>query len=234
MKRIFGSRIHMIGRAARDMSTALRIAASLALALCTQAAPAQTQVAPRHDAASAPALSSMPDPHQRLQGAALVRALREGGLVIYFRHTATDFSKSDRDMRDYEDCANQRPLTEQGRRDAIAIGQRIAELKLPIGVVKASPMCRTMEHAKLMLGMATPTHTMRELTDGEYSGLKRLLSMRVPAGINRWMVGHGNPFRAVAGPPQLAEGEAVVLRPSGDGWVVVARLSVADWAALRG
>ena len=169
-------------------------------------------------------LSSYPEPQHRLQGTALLRALREGGLVIYFRHTATDFSKNDQKMRDYEDCANQRPLTDQGRRDARAIGQRIAELQLPLGIAKASPMCRTMEHAKLMLGSATPTHTMRELSDGEYIGLKRLLSARVPLGINRWMVGHGRPFLAVAGPPQLAEGEAVVLRPLGETWIVLARL----------
>ena len=189
-------------------------------------------------AASAPAPaasepSSLPDAALQLRGPALLKALREGGLVIYFRHTATDFSKNDQNMRDYDDCANQRPLSDQGRSDARAIGERIAELQLPIGIVKASPMCRTMEHAKLMLGMATPTHTMRELSNGEYSGLKRLLSARVPAGINRWMVGHGIPFRAVAGPPQLAEGEAVVLRPLGEAWIVLARLSIADWSALK-
>jgi broad specificity phosphatase PhoE len=190
------------------------------------------------NAASAPAAqsverSSYPAAGERLEGAALVRALREGGLVIYFRHTATDFSKNDRDMRDYDDCANQRPLNEQGRADARAIGQRIAALKLPIGIVKASPMCRTMEHARLMLGAATPTTTMRELSaPGEYLGLKRLLSARVPPGINRWMVGHGTPFRAVAGPPHLAEGEAIVLKPDGESWTVLARLAVNDWAAL--
>jgi hypothetical protein len=48
------------------------------------------------------------------------------------------------------------------------------------------------------------------------------------------MVGHGIPFRAVAGPPHLAEGEAAVLRPLGDTWVVLARLTVADWATLSG
>ena len=162
-----------------------------------------------------------------------MRALRAGGLIVYFRHTATDFSKNDQSMRDYEDCANQRPLNDQGRRDARAIGQRIAGLRLPIGTVNASPMCRTMEHAKLTFGMATPTNAMRELRDGEYSGLKRLLSERVAAGSNRWMVGHGTPFRAVAGPPHLAEGEAAVLRPLGDQWIVLARLTVADWATLE-
>jgi len=180
-----------------------------------------------------PERSSYPAAATRLEGAALVQALRTGGLVIYFRHTATDFSKNDQGMFNYEDCANQRPLSEQGRADARAIGQRIAALKLPLGIVKASPMCRTMEHAKLMLGTATPTTTMRELTGpGEYLGLKHLLSARVPPGINRWMVGHGTPFRAVAGPPHLAEGEAIVLKPDGDNWIVLARLAVNDWAEL--
>jgi hypothetical protein len=208
--------------------------------LAAHAMPARAQPQPQPtgaarpaSAASAPEPSSSPDPKQRLAGAALLRALREGGLVIYFRHTTTDFSKTDVAMRDYEDCANQRLLSDQGRDDARAIGRRIAQLKLPIGVVKASPMCRTMEHAKLMLGLATPTSTMRERTEGgEYLGLKRLLSLHVPPGIHRWMVGHGTPFRQVAGPPHLAEGEAAVIRPLGDSWVVLARLTPADWATL--
>jgi hypothetical protein len=217
--------------AARAMVLRPIHALRLLMLLCAAAA---SSVACAQAASAPPAeRSSYPDPNQRLQGAALVRALREGGLVIYFRHAATDFSKNDQNMRDYDDCANQRPLTDEGRKDAKAIGQRIATLKLTIGIVKASPMCRTMEHARLMLGLATPTTTMRELTSGEYTGLKRLLSARVPMGINRWMVGHGIPFRAVAGPPQLVEGEAAVLRPDGDSWVVLARLTVADWFALR-
>ena len=212
----------------------LQVAAFIASTLVAlSAGPAQAQAAGPAASAQAAERSSYPVAGARLEGAALVRALREGGLVIYFRHTATDFSKNDRGMRDYDDCANQRPLSEQGRADAREMGQRIAALKLPIGVVKASPMCRTMEHAKLMLGMATPTTTMRELTGpGEYLGLKRLLSARMPPGINRWMVGHGTPFRAVAGPPHLAEGEAIVLKPDGESWTVLARLAVNDWVAL--
>lgn len=210
------------------------IAAWLAALLCAQVSAQHEAAAPTTAAASAPSLSSSPDARLRLQGATLVRALRAGGLIVYFRHTATDFSKNDKNMRDYDDCANQRPLNDQGRRDARAIGQRIAELRLPIGIVNASPMCRTMEHARLTFGMATPTNTMRELSGGEYIGLKGLLSARLPAGTNRWIVGHGIPFRAVAGPPHLAEGEAAVLRPLGDGWVVLARLTIADWATLKG
>jgi hypothetical protein len=211
----------------RLLRDALTVAATL---LALSGGPACAQ-----GAASAPVAerSSAPAPGALLEGAALVRALRAGGLVVYFRHTATDFSKHDRDMRAYDDCANQRPLNEQGRADARAIGRDIAALKLPVDTVMASPMCRTMEHAKLMLGSATPTPAMRELTaPGEYPGLKRLLGERVAPGTNRWMIGHGTPFRSVAGPPHLAEGEAIVLKPDGNGWTVLARLAVRDWAAL--
>src|SRR5580765_6880105 len=96
----------------------------LAALLCAfGVAPLHAQSEAAAPAASAPELSSAPDPAHHLQGAALVRALRDGGLAIYFRHTATDFSKNDQAMRGYDDCANQRPLNDQGRRDARAIGQ---------------------------------------------------------------------------------------------------------------
>jgi len=204
------------------------LAGLLGIACAAQAATAGAQ------AASAAAPSSSVDTRTQLQGAALVRALRQGGLIVYFRHTATDFSKNDTEMRSLDDCERQRPLNDQGRRDARAIGARIATLRLPVGEALASPMCRTMEHATLMLGRAAPTPAMRERSHGEFDGLRRLLSAPVAAGSNRWLVGHGMPFRTVAGPPHLAEGEAAVLQPQGDSWLVLARLAVADWASLDG
>ena len=107
-----------------------------------------------------------------------------------------------------------------------------ARLGLPVTEAYASPMCRTMEHAHLMLGDVTARPEVREAQGGDYDGLKQLLAAPVAAGGNRWIVGHGIPFRAVAGPPHLAEGEAVVIRPDATGWTVVARLQVSDWQAL--
>jgi len=178
--------------------------------------------------------SSAPVPAAALSGAPLVAALRRGGYVVYFRHTATDFSRNDAAMKGYADCDNQRPLTVQGRQDAAQIGQAIRALRLPAGERLASPFCRTMEHARLMLGDVTPQPAIREAEGASYDGLKRFLAAPVAAGANRWIVGHGTPFRAVAGPPHLAEGEAVVIRPGTSGWTVVARLGVADWQALPG
>ena len=175
--------------------------------------------------------SSAPSASEQLQGRPLLAALKRGGYVIYFRHTATDFSKNDSAMKGFDDCENQRLLSEQGRRDAIAIGQRIRALELPVGEALASPFCRTMDHARLMLTNVTPRNEVRETQNGDYAGLKQLLATPVARG-NRWIVGHGIPFRAVAGAPHLAEGEAAVIRPGTTGWTVVARLAVADWQTL--
>lgn len=182
----------------------------------------------------ASAESSSPQAAQTLDGPRLVTALRGGGYVIYFRHTATDFSKDDRQMKGYDDCANQRPLTDKGRSDARATGAKIRALRLADGEVLASPFCRTMEHATLMFSRATPTRELRESDGGDYPGLKQLLAGPLDKGRNRWLFGHGIPFRAVAGPPHLNEGEAVVVRPTGQSWVVVARIGVDDWAGLAG
>ena len=186
--------------------------------------------------APAPAIanaeSSVPSASAGLQGPQLLAALKRGGYVVYFRHTGTDFSKNDSAMKSLDDCENQRLLSEQGRRDAVAIGERIRALGLPVGEALASPFCRTMDHARLMLVNVTPRNEVREAQDGDYAGLKQLLAAPVARGSNRWIVGHGNPFRAVAGAPHLAEGEAAVIRPGTTGWTVVARLLVADWQTL--
>lgn len=87
-------------------------------------------------------------------------------------------------------------------------------------------------HARLMLGAGVAARLEVREAQGDYAGLKQLLAAPVAAGANRWIVGHGIPFRAVAGPPQLAEGEAAVIRPGTTHWSVVARIQVADWPAL--
>jgi hypothetical protein len=221
----------------RHARVALLLAAAAALPLRAQPTGSASGAAPTLPPGVAPTVerSSAPAAGAELHGAALLKALRGGGYVVYFRHTATDFSRNDAAMRGFDDCANQRLLSPQGRDDARHIGESIRALKLAGGPVLASPMCRTMDHARLSFGSATPAGEvrLRERGDGgDYPGLVRLLSSPVKAGTNRWMVGHGIPFRAVAGAPHLAEGEAAVIRPDGHGWTVVARIALADWAAL--
>jgi len=172
-----------------------------------------------------------------LNGRALVDALRAGGLVIYFRHAATDFGENDMNMTDYADCKNQRNLTDEGRRDARAIGAAIKRLGLPIGDVLASPFCRTMETARLIFGRAVATPAVlggpAAAAPEKYASLKQLLSGSPPAGVDLAVVGHGNPFKAITNVSYLAEGEAAVLRPLGAaGFHLVARIPKDGWDAL--
>src|SRR5918996_3030929 len=170
--------------------------------------------------------------------AELLNRLREGGYVLYLRHTSTDFSQNDAKMTSFEDCASQRNLTDRGRDEARAIGEHVKRLKIPIGEVLASPFCRTMETARLAFGKAKATNEVRggpaSDTGERYGALKKLLSSRVPKGTNLVISSHGNPFHAVAGPPYLAEGEIAVVRPQGgERFSVVARLRLDEWPLLE-
>jgi hypothetical protein len=167
--------------------------------------------------------------------ARLLADLRQGGYVLFLRHASTDFSQDDSRMTSFEDCATQRNLTDQGRAEARALGEHLRRLKIPIGEVLASPFCRTMETARLAFGKARATNEVRggplSADDPKrYQPLRKLLATRPLAGSNTVLSSHGNPFRAVAGPPYLAEGEIAVVRPEGgERFSVVARIRLTDW-----
>ncbi|MEO8676678.1 MAG: histidine phosphatase family protein [Casimicrobiaceae bacterium] len=178
-------------------------------------------------------------PPVQLKGPALVAALRAGGYVLYFRHTATDFSQRDDKMTDHEDCAHQRNLNDRGRADARAIGASMRALKIPVGDVLASPFCRTIETAQLIFDRAAASAALRGgPTDtgspGQYAALRALLSSTVSRGTNLVLVAHGNPYRAILGGAYLAEGEVAVVEPRGkDGFREVARVQLEEWRALE-
>jgi hypothetical protein len=170
--------------------------------------------------------------------ASVLAKLREGGYVLYIRHTSTDFSQTDAAMKSYEDCANQRNLTDKGRAEAREIGVQVKRLRIPIGEVLASPFCRTMETARLAFGKALAMNEVRggpvrSEDPSRYDGLKKLLSSSVAGATNRVISSHGNPFQAVAGSPYLAEGEIAVVRPEGAmRFSVIARIRPEDWSRL--
>ena len=171
--------------------------------------------------------------------ARLVEELRKGGYVLYLRHASTDFSKDDTRMASFEDCANQRPLTDKGRDEARVLGRQIKRLGIPVDKVYASPFCRTVETAMLAFGKAEKTQEvrggpMRSDDPKRYDALKALLSARPAPGSNNVISSHGNPFYALFGAPYLAEGELAAVRPGGPaGYTLVDRIRLEDWAALQ-
>jgi hypothetical protein len=164
--------------------------------------------------------------------AALVEKLRHGGYVLYIRHASTDFSQNDSRMTSYEDCSTQRNLTDKGRTEAKKLGAEIKRLQIPIGVVYASPFCRTMETARLAFGEPKPTNEARggpSRTDDatRYEPLKKLLATPPSTGKNNVISSHGNPFFAIFGPPYLAEGEIAVVEPATQH--IVGRIRLDEW-----
>ncbi len=94
--------------------------ALLALTLAA-GAPLAAQFEPVPD----PAQGRSSQPVRDMRPAELLAELCNGGYVIYFRHTSTDFSRNDRRSRCDDDCENQRPLTDRGRDEARAIGAAV-------------------------------------------------------------------------------------------------------------
>src|SRR3954468_13500500 len=169
----------------------------------------------------------------------LVDEVRQSGFVLYVRHASTDFSKDDTRMASFEDCANQRPLTDKGRDEARAVAGQIKRLRIPVDKVYASPFCRTVETAMLAFGKA---EKMQEVRGGpvrsddpkRYDALRGLLAAAPASGTNNVISSHGNPFYAVFGAPYLAEGELAVVRPDGkDGFTLAGRIRLEEWPALK-
>ena len=172
---------------------------------------------------------------------ALVEELGSGGLVLVFRHAATDFSKLDRDPVDLADCATQRNLSAQGRADARAIGRGARRLSLTIGTVLSSPFCRTRETARLAFGRARVSQALLNTVSAEHdaawrkqiAAARRLLGTRPSAGTVTVLVTHGSVVADATG-HTLDEGEALVLRPLGRSrFRLVGRVLPREWGTLR-
>jgi phosphohistidine phosphatase SixA len=180
--------------------------------------------------------TATPAPAQTVKRAELIYALRAGGYVIYFRHADTDHSRQDQRPMYFDDCSTQRVLSEKGRQNARAIGEAIRALRVPIGPVLASPLCRTVETATLAFGSAEKSMATRDGgpeppgSPGRYAALRALLSTAPPAGTNTAIVGHGYPYYALIGKGQmLEEGEAAIVRPEGTTFTEIARFGLKEW-----
>lgn len=173
-------------------------------------------------------------------GAALLAALRIGGLVLFFRHADTRGEPCDRSYR-VGDRPGQRNLSPLGQRQAARLGQRLAELGIPVGLpVLAGPVYRARDTAELAFGAGRVEVTDALLAD-DYAGgrlgwvleeHRRLLAAPVPPGTNRVLVGHRTPaimvFGEAVGGRAFPEGAALVIRPGGaDGFALLGVLELA-------
>jgi phosphohistidine phosphatase SixA len=176
-----------------------------------------------------------------LSPAQLVEALQQGGLVLYFRHAATDHGQDDQHPVDLSDCSTQRNLSETGRRQAERIGEAIKRLNISIGEVLTSPFCRCRDMAQLMFGHY---HLDQELyftvavdkaTRAQQSEhLRKLLATPPRSGMNKVIVSHTGNLREATGIWPKPEGVAWVFRPMDDGlYEALGMIDPEDWPNAR-
>ncbi len=173
--------------------------------------------------ASAPLFATEADLWQRLQS---------GGYVLLIRHAATDPGIGDPPGFRLAVCSTQRNLSEQGRRDARALGAAFRERGIPLGAVLSSRWCRCLDTARLAFGRVEEAPMLDSMfSDGDAAKRAKLREVleRVNAfgarqsKTNLVLVTHDVNIRALVS-ELVAPGEIVVTRPGPNRLDVVGRL----------
>lgn len=170
-----------------------------------------------------------------------VERLRQGGLVIYMRHGATDARFPDRIPVQIDDCASQRPLTDAGRAELDEVGRAFANLRVPYTKTISSPFCRAIESAHRVFGEVVEidpalryTAAMPEAEKAPaVQRTRELISTTVAEpGVNRVVVAHG-PNIAELMDYLPREATLVIFRPLGGGrFEYLASIEPRHWPAL--
>jgi hypothetical protein len=77
-------------------------------------------------------------------------ALRADGYVALIRHASAPGPAGDPADYKLDDCATQRNLSEQGRAEARALGERFRTERVKVGKIVSSQWCRCQQTAELM------------------------------------------------------------------------------------
>lgn len=136
------------------------------------------------------------------------------------RHATTVPGFGDPEGFRLDACDTQRNLSAQGRAEARRLGEALAQRKVPVSEVLASPWCRCIETAELAFGRRPPTWRALSNLFGRHEAAeaqvaemrKRIGAYRGPG--NLVLVTHGSTTSALTG-VSPAQGEIVILTPLG-------------------
>lgn len=152
--------------------------------------------------------------------------LQAGGHVLLIRHATTEPGVGDPEGMRLEDCATQRNLSDEGRREARALGEALRAKGVRVSRVLSSPWCRCKETAALAFGKAEVLPALGNLfgrpenRERQMKALQPLLT-RKPENGNLVLVTHGTVVHPVSG-VSPEQGEIVVVTPQGGGKYAVA------------
>jgi phosphohistidine phosphatase SixA len=158
--------------------------------------------------------------------AQLITAMREGGKVVFLRHSITVQEQIDTGR--LGDRAGQRNLSPAGVEQARALGRAFRALDIGFARILASPVFRARDTAELAFGMGSFTESMEVVAD-DYAGgrvdfmvdsTRRLLRTHPGGSANLLIVGHRTPLEMVTRQrfPDtiLPEGAMAVFMPMGN------------------
>jgi len=145
-------------------------------------------------------------------------ALRGDGYVALIRHASAPGPVGDPADYKLDDCSTQRNLSEQGRLEARALGERLQAQQVKIGKVVSSQWCRCRQTAELMnIGPVEDAPTFNNAF--VLNSIRDTLTADARATIGAWRgpgtlvaVTHGqNIFLMLGFHPR--EGEVIVVAP---------------------
>lgn len=172
-------------------------------------------------------------------GSSLIKALQEGGYLLYFRHGET--IGQDQSHVDFNDCKTQKNLTITGKEQARWIGVFFSQHKIPTNPpILVSPYCRTRETAEIAFGkqnikvvpfLANIEYLRSEkITQQEEQDiiekLNKIFEIPVHQGTNKIIIGHTfSPDKVLGEIPYMG---MVIIKPNGvgRGYKIVKKLSI--------
>ncbi len=148
---------------------------------------------------------------------ALIKAMQDGGHILMMRHAnAPGFG--DPDNFQIGDCSTQRNLDEQGRQQAVKIGDKLRSNNIETDAVYSSQWCRCLDTARL-LDMGTVTempplnsfYQMPQNREPNLHALKQFIAEQKTDSKLIIMVTHHVTIAAISG-QNVASGNAVLLK----------------------
>ncbi len=166
--------------------------------------------------------------------------LRKGGYVIYFRHSLTDLDGPTDESADLAKCETQRNLTAEGREQATRIGKAFQALRIAVGTVTSSPLCRCKDTAMLAFGRYTVSNDVYVSVGAEAGetkrlahSLQRMLSTPPAKATNTVIISHMSNLRDATGIWPKSEGVAHVFRPlPGGRFEAIALILPDEWSRV--
>lgn len=156
--------------------------------------------------------------------AALWSALADGGKVVMIRHTQSEEAAPEVSMHlsPGADCAGEQNLSEEGREQARALGERFEEHGVTVDMAMSSEFCRARQTAELAFGdyeAWTPLNLIESLPAGESEWLMEDVRERIGEfdgdGV-LVLISHRSNINTITF-QQADPGDMVVMKPEGFG-----------------